>query len=237
MSFDNQILDDKFFKKYLNYKNKYLELKGGMPGKCHKTNDFNFDEYHRIIDTFNADIEKLLDEDIYRNHLSDLKCYYEFNMSGDELKQLYASVFGQENFNLLFDQISSDSNKLDNDSITIKSYDVLSLRGKKLELEKSIEKINPEIKRFLFIFENKYIKLIFKLKLTLMFYLKLNVNNVTINQKLQVIDKISENYFKHLTILLIKFLSSEGRTLFYAKNLLPLIEEQIKKTKVTGKVD
>jgi hypothetical protein len=143
--------NDIFFKKYLNYKNKYLEFKGGMPGKCHKTNDFNFNEYHRIIDTFNADIKKLLDEDFYRNHLSDLKCYYEFNTSGDELKQLQASVFGQENFNLFFDQIESVSCKLDNDTKTIESYDVSLLRKKKLELEKSIEEINPEIKRFYFI--------------------------------------------------------------------------------------
>jgi hypothetical protein len=42
---------------------------------------------------------------------------------------------------------------------------------------------------------------------------------------------ISNNYFKHLTILLKKFISSEGRTLFYAKNLLPFIEEQIEKLK------
>jgi hypothetical protein len=102
MTFDskNQILDDKYFKKYLNYKNKYLELKGGAPGRCHKKKevDIDIDEYHKMIDKYIEDINVFLssyysyecDAEEYASNTTNIEKiheeYFEFYSIHDDFK-------------------------------------------------------------------------------------------------------------------------------------------------------
>jgi len=219
MSFDskNQILDYKYFKKYLNYKNKYLELKGGMPGKCNKQNEVDIDiDYEEYKQKIIHQIKTIINEKEFNELASkgNFKKYQEYNQRDFNLKfneYLLFEELIETNKSIPYDKNISDINKIITDLNEKNSFIWANSLKKKI--------IDDYIKMIKYIEEFN----LFKLIINFVF------QQCPYDAKINEINNTIEEIFKNITIKLNKFFGcTECKNYIINQKKIETLSEYIK---------
>jgi len=185
-----------------------LELKGGMPGKCHKKKevDINIDEYHKMIDKY------IEDNNVFLSSYYSLECkaveYAEENnenIFGEKTREIM-SIFNDFNPEI---EIEKQSQFLDNDNIFNILNNIYILNEKKSNILKDsnnkkiiqdFETLSSDSNKI-----NNIIELLLKIK-----YISSRIEtHDVIHEKLKEINEKLEEYLNICKIIFEKFFHSK----------------------------